>query len=112
MVRPHSSLGYKPPAPVSVVIQSSQIQQVSLTFFLVLILGADHDPLVEDAREIDINLGQVNSMETSITKITVAKQAFAETRDLYEILDIRNKAMAMSAFADAEGAKDVANIAK
>jgi len=31
MVRPHSSLGYKPPAPATVVVQPSQIQQVSLT---------------------------------------------------------------------------------
>jgi transposase InsO family protein len=31
MVRPHSSLGYRPPAPASVVVQPSQIQQVSLT---------------------------------------------------------------------------------
>ena len=31
MVRPHSSLGYKPPAPAAVVIQPSQINQVSLT---------------------------------------------------------------------------------
>ena len=31
MVRPHSSLGYKPPEPATVVIQPSQIQQVSLT---------------------------------------------------------------------------------
>jgi len=31
MVRPHSSLGYKPPITATVVIQSSQIQQVSLT---------------------------------------------------------------------------------
>jgi len=30
-IRPHSSLGYKPPAPVAVVIQPSQIKQVSLT---------------------------------------------------------------------------------
>ena len=30
-IRPHSSLGYKPPAPVAVVIQPSQIMQVSLT---------------------------------------------------------------------------------
>jgi hypothetical protein len=30
-VRPHSSLDYKPPVPVTVVIQPSQIQQVSLT---------------------------------------------------------------------------------
>jgi len=31
MVRPHSSLGYKPPSPAAVVIQPSHIQQVSLT---------------------------------------------------------------------------------
>jgi transposase InsO family protein len=31
MVRPHSSLGYKPPSPATVVIQPSQFQQVSLT---------------------------------------------------------------------------------
>ena len=31
MVRPHSSLGYKPPAPAAVVIQPSQINQVRLT---------------------------------------------------------------------------------
>jgi transposase InsO family protein len=31
MVRPHSSLDYKPPVPATVVIQPSQIQQVSLT---------------------------------------------------------------------------------
>jgi len=31
MVRPHSSLGYKPPAPATVVIQPTQIQQVNLT---------------------------------------------------------------------------------
>ena len=30
-IRPHSSLGYKPPVPATVVIQPSQIQQVSLT---------------------------------------------------------------------------------
>ena len=30
-VRPHSSLGYRPPAPVAVVVQPSQIQQVGLT---------------------------------------------------------------------------------
>ena len=30
-VRPHSSLGYKPPAPATVVVQPSQIQQASLT---------------------------------------------------------------------------------
>ena len=30
-VRPHSALGYRPPAPVTVVIQPSQIQQISLT---------------------------------------------------------------------------------
>jgi len=30
-VRPHSSLGYRPPAPAAVVIQSSQIIQASLT---------------------------------------------------------------------------------
>jgi putative transposase len=29
-VRPHSSLGYKPPAPTTVVIQPSQIQQTRL----------------------------------------------------------------------------------
>ncbi len=31
MVRPHNSLRYKPPAPATVVVQHSQIQQVSLT---------------------------------------------------------------------------------
>ena len=31
MVRPHSSLGYRPPTPAAVVIQSSQIKQISLT---------------------------------------------------------------------------------
>ena len=31
MVRPPSSLGYKPPVPATVEIQSSQFQQVSLT---------------------------------------------------------------------------------
>ena len=31
MVRPHSSLGYKPPAPATVVVHPSQIQQISLT---------------------------------------------------------------------------------
>ena len=31
MVKPHSSPGYKPPAQATVVIQPSQIQQVSLT---------------------------------------------------------------------------------
>ena len=30
-VRPHSSLGYKPPAPNTLVVQPSQIQQISLT---------------------------------------------------------------------------------
>ncbi|MGB5844309.1 MAG: transposase, partial [Anaerolineales bacterium] len=30
-VRSHSSLGYKPPAPATIVVQPSQIQQVSLT---------------------------------------------------------------------------------
>jgi putative transposase len=30
-VRPHSSLGYKPPAPTTVVVQPSQIQKVDLT---------------------------------------------------------------------------------
>ena len=30
-VRPHSSLGYRPPVPATVVDQPSQIQQVSLT---------------------------------------------------------------------------------
>ena len=30
-VRPHSSLGYRPPAPVAVVIQPSQNHQVGLT---------------------------------------------------------------------------------
>ena len=30
-VRPHSSLGYKPPVPATVVVQPSQIQQVNLT---------------------------------------------------------------------------------
>ena len=30
-VRPHSSLGYKHPAPATIVVQPSQIQQVSLT---------------------------------------------------------------------------------
>jgi transposase InsO family protein len=30
-VRPHSSLGYRPPAPDTLVVQPSQIQQVSLT---------------------------------------------------------------------------------
>ena len=30
-VRPHSALGYKPPAPATIVVQPSQIQQVSLT---------------------------------------------------------------------------------
>ena len=30
-VRPHSSLSYKPPAPATVVVQPSQIQQISLT---------------------------------------------------------------------------------
>ena len=30
-VRPHSSLGYKPPAPATIVVQPSQIQHISLT---------------------------------------------------------------------------------
>ena len=30
-VRPHSSLGYKPPAPATIAVQPSQIQQISLT---------------------------------------------------------------------------------
>ena len=30
-VRPHSALGYKPPVPATIVVQPSQIQQVSLT---------------------------------------------------------------------------------
>ena len=30
-VRPHSALGYKPPAPATIVVQPSQIPQVSLT---------------------------------------------------------------------------------
>ena len=30
-VRPHSALGYKPPAPDTLVVQPSQIQQISLT---------------------------------------------------------------------------------
>ena len=30
-VRPHSSLGYRPPAPTTIVVQPSQFQQVSLT---------------------------------------------------------------------------------
>jgi len=41
MVRPHCSLGYKPPAPASVVVQPSQIQQIRLTSWVVHILGAD-----------------------------------------------------------------------
>ena len=41
MVKPHSSLGYKPPVPATVVIQPSHIQQVSLTLLLVHILGGD-----------------------------------------------------------------------
>jgi len=30
-VRPHNSLGYKPQAPATIVVQPSQIQQISLT---------------------------------------------------------------------------------
>jgi transposase-like protein len=30
-VRPHSSLGYKPPVPATIAVQPSQIQQASLT---------------------------------------------------------------------------------
>ena len=44
LVRPHSSLGYKPPAPASVVAQSSQFQQIKLTLDVVQILGADQLP--------------------------------------------------------------------
>jgi transposase InsO family protein len=32
-VRPHSSLGYKPPAPETIIGQPSQFPQFSLTFF-------------------------------------------------------------------------------
>ena len=39
-VRPHSSLGYKPPAPATIVVQPSQIMQISLTLWLVHIMGA------------------------------------------------------------------------
>lgn len=41
-LRPHSALGYRSPAPASVLVQSSQIQQISLALRLVQILGADH----------------------------------------------------------------------
>ena len=30
-IRPHSSLGYRPPAPAAIVVQSTQLQSVGLT---------------------------------------------------------------------------------
>ena len=41
-VRPHSSLGYRPPVPAAIVVQSSLINQFSLTLWLVQKMGADH----------------------------------------------------------------------
>ena len=44
MVKPHSSLGYRPPSPATVVIKPSQIKYISRTLWLVHILGADQYP--------------------------------------------------------------------
>ena len=51
-------------------------------------------------------------MNKELVQINKAKTALIEARDLYEILDIRDKAMAMSAYADAQGASEASNIAK
>jgi len=40
-IRPHSSLGYRPPAPATFVAQPSQIQQVGQTSCVVQILGVN-----------------------------------------------------------------------
>ena len=51
-------------------------------------------------------------MNNELVQINQAKTALAEACDFYEILDIRDKAMAMSAYAGAQGASDAANLAK
>ena len=51
-------------------------------------------------------------MTNTLQTINKAKLALAEARDIYEVLDIRDKAMVASAYADAKGASEVANIAK
>ena len=52
------------------------------------------------------------TLNSELVQINQAKTALIEARDLYEILNIRDKAMAMSAYADAQGASEVSNIAK
>lgn len=41
-VRPHSSLGYRPPVPATLLVRPSQFQPVGLTYELDRILGAGH----------------------------------------------------------------------
>jgi transposase InsO family protein len=43
-IRPHSSLGYRPPAPETILVLPSQFQQVGLTEEVVHISGAGHPP--------------------------------------------------------------------
>jgi hypothetical protein len=43
VVRPWNSFDFKSPAPAAVLIQSSQINQVGLTFWIILIIVAGHD---------------------------------------------------------------------
>jgi transposase InsO family protein len=41
-IRPHSALGYRPPAPEAILFQPTQFQQVGLTYGVVHISGAGH----------------------------------------------------------------------
>jgi len=60
-IRPHRSLGYKPPSPATVVIQPSQFQHVSLTLWLVHILGADQ--IIIQTPKIIIPLSWISSAQ-------------------------------------------------
>lgn len=51
-------------------------------------------------------------MELAIEKINAAKLALSQASDIYQILEIRDRAAAMAAYADAKGAAEAANYAK
>ena len=49
---------------------------------------------------------------TALEKISVARQYLAEARTLSDIVIVRNQAMAMAVFAEAQGAGEAAQMAK
>ena len=51
-------------------------------------------------------------MTQAIEKLNIARTALAEAKDIHDILNVRDAAMATAVLADAKGAGEIANQAK